>query len=239
MKSSRKSSKPQAASAALIGFACFVAAVVALYFLNPAYDLVHSFEGNYDPGAYDFLVACTFFALGLASLALAIGLNQRFPRSAGTRVGLFLLGMWSLGIFLAGIFPAAEGGATLPHLTTVLIAGIFPVQVLASPETTFGFIHVLAVLAGQFGLTLAALVLSWRFRREEDWRSTFPFSLTLALAMAAGSIVFFPAILFGFHTEFYRPGWNFLTFAGLFWLFLIAIRLHLMVGKSPAIKDKG
>lgn len=237
MKSPRQSSKPQSASVALIGFACFMAAVAALYFLNPAYDLVRSFEGNYDPGSYEFLVACTFFALGLASLALAIGLNLRLSRSAGTRIGLLFLGIWSAGIFLAGIFPAAESGGTFPQMKTVLIAGIFPVEVMASPETTLGFIHVMVILAAQLGLTLAALVLTWRFRSEEDWRSTYWFSLILALVMAAGSIVFFPAILFGFHTEFYRPGWNFLTFASLFWLFLIAIRLHRMVGKSSELKD--
>jgi len=236
MKSSHHPSKLQPATIALIAFVYFVVAVAALYFLNPAYNLIRSFEGNYGPGSYEFLVASTFFALGLASLALLIGLCEEISRSTGSRIGLVLLGIWSAGIIIAGIFPAYESGATLPHLATALIAGIFPVEVVASPETNFGFIHILAILAAQLGLTLAALALSWRFKREAGWRSSHRISLTLALVMAAAAILFFPAILFGFHAEFYRPGWNFLTYASLFWLFLIAIRLHRMVGKSSESK---
>ena len=231
MKSSHNSSKLQPATIVLIRFVYFVIAIAALYFLNPAYDLIRSFAGYYDPGSYEFLVATTFFALGLASLALVIGLHKGMSRSVGSRMGLLLLGIWCLGILIAGIFPANEGSSTIPQMITALIAGIFPVEVKASPETTFSFIHVLSILGAQLSLTLAALVLSWRFAREEGWRSTYLLSLTLALVMAAASILFFPAILFGFHTEFYRSGWNCLTFAGLLWLFLIAIRLHRLVGK--------
>jgi hypothetical protein len=232
MKSSIYSSKPQTSTIALIGFAYFVIAVVTLYFLNPAYDLISSFEGNYDLGSYEFLVASTFFGLGLGSLALVIGLYQGMSRSVGSWIGLLLLGIWSVGILIAGIFPANEGGSTVPHMTTILIAGIFPVEVEAYPETTFSFIHILAILGALFSLTLAAIVLSWRFKREERWRSTYRFSLTLALAMIAASILIFQAIFLNFHTEFYGFSLKFLTFSSLFWLFLIATRLRFVVVKS-------
>ena len=208
MKSSIYSSKPQTSTIALIGFAYFVIAVVTLYFLNPAYDLISSFEGNYDLGSYEFLVASTFFGLGLGSLALVIGLYQGMSRSVGSWIGLLLLGIWSVGILIAGIFPANEG------------------------ETTFSFIHILAILGALFSLTLAAIVLSWRFKREERWRSTYRFSLTLALAMIAASILLFQAIFLYFHTEFYGFSLKFLTFSSLFWLFLIATRLRFVVVKS-------
>ena len=227
MKLSTYSSKPHPSTIALIGFAYFVIAVVTLYFLNPAYDLISSFEGNYELGSYEFLIASTFLSLGLGSLALVIGLFQSMSRSVGSRLGLLLLGIWSVGIFIAGIFPANAGGSTLPHLTTVLIAGIFPVEVEAYPETAFSFIHLLAILGALFSLTLAAIVLAWRFKREERWHSTFRFSVTFALLMVAASILFFPAIFFGIHTEFYRFGLNFLTFSSLLWLCLMAIRLGL------------
>ena len=102
----------------------------------------------------------------------------------------------------------------------------------AYPETTFSFIHILAILGALFSLTLAAIVLSWRFKREERWRSTYRFSLTLALVMIAASILFFQAIFLYFHTEFYGFSLKFLTFSSLFWLFLIATRLRFVVVKS-------
>ena len=232
MKSSNYSSKPQTSTIALIGFAYFVIAVVTLYFLNPAYDLIRSFEGNYDLGSYEFLAASTFFGLGLGSLALVIGLYRGMSRSVGTWIGLLLLGFWSVGIIIAGIFPANEGGSTVPHMTTVLIAGIFPVEVEAYPETTFSFIHILAILGALLSLTIAAIMLSWRFKHEERWHSIYRFSLMLALVMTAASILFFPAIFFGIHTEFHGFSLIFLTISSLFWLFLIATRLRFVVDQS-------
>ena len=232
MKSSNYSSKPQTSTIALIGFAYFVIAVVTLYFLNPAYDLISSFEGNYDLGSYEFLVASTFFGLGLGSLALIIGLYQGMSRSVGSWIGLLLLGIWSVGILIAGIFPANEGGSTVPHMTTILIAGIFPVEVEASPETTFSFIHILAIIGALFSLTLAAIVLSWRFKREERWRSTYRFSLTLALVMIAASILLFQAIFLFIRTDWFSLSLKLLTFSSLLWLFLTATRLRFVVVKS-------
>ena len=232
MKSSIYSSKPQTSTIALIGFAYFVIAVVTLYFLNPAYDLISSFEGNYDLGSYEFLVASTFFGLGLGSLALVIGLYQGMSRSVGSWIGLLLLGIWSVGILIAGIFPANEGGSTVTHMTTILIAGIFPVEVEAYPETIFSFIHILAILGALFSLTIAAIVLSWRFKREERWRSTYRFSLTLALAMIAASILLFQAIFLFIRTDWFSLSLKLLTFSSLLWLFLTATRLRFVVVKS-------
>ena len=234
MKSSNYSSKPQTSTIALIGFTYFVIAVVTLYFLNPSYDLIRSFEGNYDLGSYEFLVASTFFGLGLGSLALVIGLYRGMSRSVESWIGLLLLGICSVGIFIAGIFPANEGGSTVPHITTVLIAGIFPVEVEAYPETTFSFIHILAILVALLSLTIAAIVLSWCFKREERWRSIYCFSLMLALVMTSASILFFPAIFFGIHNEFHGFSLIFLAITSLFWLFLIATRLRFQVDQSAS-----
>jgi hypothetical protein len=96
--------------------------VTALYFLNPSYSLFRSFAGTYDLGSYEFLIASTFFSLGLGALALVIGLYRGITQSPRTRKGLILLGIWGVGMLLTGIFPANEAGGTLPHMTTVLVA---------------------------------------------------------------------------------------------------------------------
>ncbi len=230
MKSSaHASSKPLTATIALIGFAYFVIAVVALYFLNPAYDLISSFEGNYDFASYEFLIASTFFALGLGSLALVIGLYQGTSRSVGSWIGLLLLGIWSVGILIAGVFPANEGGSTVPHMTTALIAGIFPVEVEAYPETTFSFIHILAILGAFFSLSLAAILLSWRFTHEEQWRSIRHFSFILALVMIAASIFLCQAMFLYIHTELVGFSLELLAFSCLLWLLLTMTYLRFVV----------
>jgi Protein of unknown function (DUF998) len=228
-------SRLQPETIALIGFAYFLFAVVALYFLNPSYNLLISFQGGYDPGSYEFLIASTFFSLGLGSLALVIGLYQGMSRSATSLIGLVFLAIWGVGMLIAGIFPANEGGGTLPHMTTVLIAGILPVEVEAYPETTFSFTHILAILVSFFSLTLAAILLSWRFKHEEKWCSIHPLLLILALVMMGASLSLFPVIFLTIHTEFAGFSLELLTFSGLLWLFLTAILLRFMVaGRFPA-----
>jgi MFS family permease len=223
------SSKSVAATIALIGFAYFVIAVVALYFLNPAYDLISSFEGNYDLASYEFLIASTFFGLGLGSIALMIGLYQTTSRSVGSWISFLLLGIWSVGILLGGIFPANEGGSTVPHLTTAFIAGIFPVEVEAYPETTLSFIHILAIFGALFSLSLAAILLSWRFKHEEKWRSIRYFSFILALAMIAASIFICQAMFLFIHTEIVGLSLRLLTFSSLLWLVLMVTHLRFAV----------
>src|SRR5688500_2017654 len=101
MKSSaNSSSKVQPASVAIIAFAYFLIVVTALYFLNPSYSLFRSVAGTYDLGSYEFLIASTFFSLGVGALALVIGLYRGITQSARTRKGLILLGIWGVGMLL-------------------------------------------------------------------------------------------------------------------------------------------
>lgn len=230
-------SKVQPATIALIAFAYFVIAVTALYFLNPAYSLIRSFAGYYDLGAYEFLIASTFFSLGLGSLALVIGLYQGMEQSARSWIGLLLLGIWGVGMLMSGIFPANDGGSTVPHMTTVLIAGIFPVEVQATPETVFSFIHIIALIGSLFSLSLAAILLSRRLKQDKEWRPFYRLALILVLLMIAASILFisvlfFPALLG--HLGHINP-FIFIVIGivlGLLWLFLMAARLRFIVA-SP------
>jgi hypothetical protein len=172
MKSSfSHSPNASAATIAFLSFAYFVIAVVALYLLNPSYGLSVSMYGGYDMGSYEFLIASTFFALGIGSLALGVGLTEAMSPSLRSWLGLLLLGIWGVGIFLAGIFPANDGGSTVPHMTTVLIAGIFPVQVEATPETKYSFLHIFIILGSFFILAIASVLLSWKFKKYVRWRS--------------------------------------------------------------------
>ena len=86
------SSKVQPASVAIIAFAYFLIVVTALYFLNPSYSLFRSIAGTYDLGSYEFLIASTFFSLGLGALALVIGLYRGITQSARSEDGSYTFG---------------------------------------------------------------------------------------------------------------------------------------------------
>jgi hypothetical protein len=219
------STRPLAAVIALIGFAYFVIAVAALYILNPSYDLISSLLGNYGLAPFELPVASTFFGLGLGSLALMIGLHQRMSRLPAAWMGLTLLAIWGLGLIIAGIFPANEGGGTLPHRTTVLIAGIFPVEAQAYPETIYSFIHILALIGSFVSLSLATIFLSWRFKFELGWHSIQRLSSFLALVLMLACLLLCQAMFLSIHTDLVRFSLELLTISSLAWLFLTATRL--------------
>lgn len=235
--SANRSPKVQPVNLALFGFGYFVIAVVALYFLNPDYTLLRSFTGNYDLGSYEFLIASTFFSLGLGSLALVIGLYQGMTPPVRSWVGLLLVGIWGVGMLMAGIFPANERGGSLPKMTIVLIAGIFPVKTQAYPDTIYSFVHIFALIGSVFSLSLAAILLSRRLKQDKEWHSLYRLSSILAWLMIAGSILFifvlsFPALLG--HSGLSSPILFIVisTVIGVVWLFLMAIRLRFIVASS-------
>ena len=224
------SSKIQPGIIALIAFAYFVIVVLVLYFLNPAYSLRNSFVGYFELNPYEFLTATTFFSLGLGSLALVVGLYQHLLHSVKSIMGLISLSVFGVGMLTAGVFPANEGGSTVPHITTALIAGIYPLQVVAVPETTFSFIHILAIIGALFSLSLAALLLSWSFRQDEKWHPIYKPALILTVVMIIVSILFcflllYPARL-GYSGLINHIGLAVLgVVIGLIWLSLISGRL--------------
>ena len=235
-----KSSIPHAASTstpaatiALIFFGYFVISVVALHMLNPSYSFSNSMAGNYDLESYELLIASTFFALGFGSFALAIGLLQTMSRSARSWFGLLLLGIWGVGMLIAGIYPANEGGSTVPHMTTVLLTGIFPVEVEAVPETKFSFIHIFAILGSFLSLTFATILLSWGFKQDERWRRFHPLSWILAFMMLTGVILLPHAWFSASWLSLVPLNPLFFVYAGvkigILWLLLTTIRLRFVV----------
>jgi hypothetical protein len=241
MKSSTSySANAPAATIALLSFAYFVIAVVALYFLNPSYSLTNSIVGNYHLGSNELLIASTFFALGIGSLALVPGLFRVVSPSVQAWIGLLLLGVWGLGILMAGIFPANEGGSTVPHRTTVLLAGIFPVEVEAYPETQFSFLHLFTILGSFLSLAIASTLLSWKFKQSERSHTFRSISRILALLMLALAVLFIPTFLYpsllGYTT--FNAGFFVLIGVqiGILWLILTAAWLRFVTHGSVATR---
>ena len=130
-------------------------------------------------------------------------------------------------MLLAGIFPASEPGSTVNHMTTVLLAGIFPVEVLATPETLFSFLYIFAILGSLFSLSLAAILLSQCFKQDENWHPIHRLAFLLAVLMLVSSSLFFLRP----HVTIIYMG----TVVGLLWLLLVAVRLQFIVVR-PIVK---
>jgi len=112
----------------------------------------------------------------------------------------------------------------------MLIAGIFPVEVEAYPDTRFGWIHILSILWSFFCLTLSTILLSRHFKQDENWHRFYCLALILALVTLAASLLFFYELLFPSNRLFdnLSPGIYIVTslVTGLIWLLLTAVRLR-------------
>jgi hypothetical protein len=116
-------------------------------------------------------------------------------------------------------------------MTTVLIAGIFPVDVLGYPDTIFGYIHILTNLWSFFCLTFAAILLSLRFKQDILWLPIHRLALILSLVMLASLLWIFLVIIRVVNTGF-ETSMGILVVTSLMWLFLTAARLRFVVAAS-------
>lgn len=106
------------AATAIAGFAFLPLVLLAFHFIQPQLDPLRRFGSEYAVGRLGWLMNVGFFgfAVGLASLAIAIGHSLQPP--ARSRVAGLLLGISSLGILASGLFNADLQG------TQVTQAGI-------------------------------------------------------------------------------------------------------------------
>jgi hypothetical membrane protein len=104
------------ATAGAAGPVVFLAVSVLAGLLKPGYDLRDQSVSELAVGAYGWLQAANFFALGAAMIAaaLALALAGRAPRSTIALLGAAGVGMFTVGLVpddLSGAAPTAHGEA--------------------------------------------------------------------------------------------------------------------------------
>ena len=150
----------------IFGQAFFVVVVALLPFFQPDYSSVDDGISRLLLGPYGFVLSGAFFASGLGSLALAVGIRRTTRGTRGSLLGSVLIGLWGVGFALAGVvFTDAEGNPTETALTFHAAA-------------TLGFVSALAGM----------LLLSRVFARDALWSSFYPLSLALAFGALVGLI---------------------------------------------------
>ena len=153
------------AAVAIAGLAIFAATALLLPLVSE-YSLTADYISELAIGRYGYLLTAAFFATGLGTLALAVGIRMATNGSWGLRLGSALIGLYGIGAILVGIFPTDE---------------IDPAGRVESP-TLVGSVHIV-VSALAFVLVIAGMfVLSRTFKRDARWRAYLPWSLMLAVA---------------------------------------------------------
>ncbi len=191
-----------AASIALVGSTYFALIIVVLHFLRPDLNPLSQPTSRYAVGPYGFLMTTAFFSMSVASFALVIGLSQGVAKSARSRAGLGLLGLWAVG---------------------VLIAMIFPMDVEGTPPTLAGMIHQISGPLTFLCVSLGVNLVSWRFKQDDQWRPFYRIALILALVLLAGFVWTF--LSFVSQSEFFGLAQRITLGALVTWMLLTAARL--------------
>jgi uncharacterized membrane protein len=155
----------------IIGTVFFIVAFITMHFLRPDDIVLYGTNiGFYSVGPYGSIFVAAFIALGLAGLALALGLRRAVAPSRSLQTGSVLLGLFGIGWIVGGIFRDAPDLASLEPV----------LQEKITPASTM--VHALGAFGGLFFLMASMLILSMAFKRDERWRSFWIQSLLLGLA---------------------------------------------------------
>jgi hypothetical membrane protein len=142
-------------TAGVIAGLAFFAAIALLLPLVSEYSLTADTISELAIGRYGYLQAAAFFAVGVSSLALAVGIRVATKGSWGSRIGFAFIGLYGLGAIVVGIFPTDEVDA----------AG--RVESPTSVGTVHDVVSALAFVVGIAGM----FVLSRTFKRDASWRA--------------------------------------------------------------------
>lgn len=171
------------AYASLLGNGCFAIAVLGLHLLQPERSPLSEAVSFYAHGAHGWLLTVGLVAWSFGSDALLVGLARTFRGRMGS-ASLGGLAIWSVGVFLGGVFRADPPG----HWD--------------QPPSVGGLIHGNAALVAFVSLPIAALLLSRRLRHDPQWRRVAGASGVLAIATMVSLVAFFASLV----PVFFSPG---------------------------------
>jgi len=208
------------AYASVGGNSYFTVCALALHWLQPGLSPLDHALSDYVHGRLGWLVTVALLALGLGSLALAVGFARHLHRRSA-RIGEWCLAIWGV---------------------SGLIGGIFPDDLPGQPPTLSGSLHGSAALIGITVLPIAAFLLSWSVRHDPHWHRSARLLLLLALIMVGGFVLLFlsfvpvlmaahPPILFGLLERIFFV-------IAIFWLAVAAIGLlQAMDGATTSARE--
>lgn len=133
---------------ATTGVVAFIIVVIVLIIVRQDYNPVKRYLSEYAVGPYGWVMQIAFCLLSLASFALALGLWSKGFDSGRSQLDIILLGIWSGGGF---------------------VAGIFPVDLQGTPLTFVGAVHLVSSSIALLSLFVAMVVFGIKFRKDPSW----------------------------------------------------------------------
>jgi hypothetical membrane protein len=191
---------------ALVGIAVKFLIFAAFHFVRPDVNPVVEPISNYGVGPYGFLLIVADIGSVVATLALVFGLYLGMVRSY---VGLFLLGLTGVSELLAGIFPIDVGAEV----------------------TTAGTIHNIAGNISFFCFPIAAILLSLRMGKVEQWRSLRRPALALSIVVVLTVILTIAGANLGIG---YGVAQRIANVAVMVWMFVVALHLRSVAQRALA-----
>jgi hypothetical protein len=130
----------------------FVLLLAALHGIEPEFDPSWRFISEYELGGWGGLMSLAFLCLAVSAGSLLLAVRSQL-RTAGGRVGVWVLGVSAFAFLLAGTFRTDSQ--------------------LAETGTASGVIHSIAAALGGF-VPLAAYLIAWSLARNVAWRELRP-----------------------------------------------------------------
>ncbi|GIJ78668.1 Protein of unknown function [Micromonospora phaseoli] len=160
-----------AADAALAGLVLALAAIAVADAVNPQWSWVEHMASHFVHGRAGWLITVAGVTIAGAS-AMLIKLSAEFNRtSRAGRIGRWMLGVWALGMLVAGVFPADPPGQW------------------DRPPSTAGLVHGVGGLAAFLALPVAAVLLTRAWRQQPRWQAAGPaLRVARALVLAAFAV---------------------------------------------------
>ena len=175
----------------------FVSFVFLLHFLRPTKNMLSCFVSEYAVGEYGWLMTIAFYALAFGAALLLISLLQDCKVS--------VTGCITLGIFSVGI----------------LLAGIFPTDVPVEPPTARGLVHGFAALIALFSLGISMMAWENVFKKNNNLKKLATPSIFYGLTSLLLLIIFIASPL-----SYRGLTQRFLLACDISWLFLISRKLY-------------
>jgi hypothetical protein len=160
----------------VVGVGWYVIAVAALHFLDTDFDPVNDYISEYALGDYGWLMKSASFAVGLGTLALAMGFRRSLEPSRRVIISVILMTLAGIGFIVAGLFNADP----------ILESGVVD-------STPVGIVHQTVSILSFLSLIVTAFLLRGVFARNEPWQSlsrpALWFAIVLLLSMIILSVV--------------------------------------------------
>ena len=213
-----------------IGPLLFVIVLLIEGATRPGYSAWHNYGSSLSLGDQGWMQITNFIVCGLLTLGFAIGLRRVFRTGRSSVWGPILLGVFGVGLIVAGIF------VTDPSL------GYPPGTHSSGPQTLHGTIHGINGLITFGLLAIACFVMARRFAGDPNWKGWALYSIVtgvlVVMSFIAATVVsaldesgVFPGSPTGL---LQRIG----IIAGWGWVALLAIRL-LSKMRSPVPASAG